>query len=66
MEREGDVCFGAGVHQGGGCGDVPAKGDDTVEVVKRNTEFALPFVADFNGCPVFAQVGVLKGDEEGV
>ncbi len=45
---------------------VPAVGDDALQVVERDAEFAFPFVADLDGGSVLAEVGAFEGDVEGV
>lgn len=66
VEGKGDMGFGTGCHKGGAGGDVVAKADDAIEVEQGDPEFGVAVLADFHGFTVFAQVGFLKGDEQGV
>lgn len=66
VEGDGDVGLGAGVHELGGGGGVPAKANDAFEVVEGDAEFGFAFEADGDGGSVFFEVGVFEGDEQSV
>ena len=65
-EGNGNTVLVAAGHEAGRNGGVPAVSDDAFEVVERDAQFALAFMADFDGGSVFAEVGAFEGDVEGV
>lgn len=63
---DADARFGTGLHEGGRHADVPPEGDDAVEVMQWDSEFALFFEADIDGLAIFGEPGTFEGDEESV
>jgi hypothetical protein len=63
VEANGDVFFGAGMHELGGDANFPAKGDDAFEVVERDAKFDFFLKANFDGFALFLEPGSIEGDE---
>ena len=66
VKREGNIGLGTGMHEGGGGGAIPGKGDDAVEVVQGDAELGFLLVSNRNGRSIFLEVSTLEGDEESI